>query len=65
MLRYKSKTPKRTKVWSNSHIIAQLDLGPITREEMQACTIKTVTRSVSGGKKKWTANKYLKETQSL
>ena len=65
MMKYKSRTPKRTKVWSNSHIISRLDLGSITRSDMNASTVKTVDRWVSGGKKKWKANQHLKQTQSL
>ena len=66
MLHYQSATPKRTKVWSNSHMICKLDLGAITREMIAACTVKSTDTYVdSSGKKRYKGNANLKRTQCL
>ena len=60
MKHYDSATPKRTRVWSSSWAIKNLDLGALRKEDMRCCRAKTVTRKG----KKFTGNKRLKGTQS-
>ena len=66
MLKFLSATPKRTKCWSSSPSIAALNLGPITKQAIKACTVKSTDVYVDKrGKKRYKGNKNLKSTQSL
>ena len=66
MLHYKSRSPKRTRLWSCSTAIRLFDLGPMTKQTLKAGTkVKTTKKTISkSGRQQFTGSADLRGTQS-
>ena len=65
MRKHLSKTLKRTWIWSTSHRIAKLDLGPLLPSEQVTKVKTTIRKKDKNGQVKWQGSKDLKATQHL
>lgn len=58
-------TPKRSFVLSNTHLVGQLDKGPMKRKALESEISTTDTYVTKDGRKRFKGNSNLKSTQFL